>query len=257
MKPHLVLVHSFPTNSVLLHGLEEFLSDFFTVHFIDLPGFHKNVPSLTGGITLKKFSNYFDQKIKELDVDEYIVGGVSFGFLVVNNAKLDKRCKAVLAMEPFVNTKCLNISFWTQKKYLAITGLLRLIHLFHLEKPIWESRWFNNYLQKESDYPKERVDTIIKHIDSRTFFAVTSLLMNYKKDLKFHDLPYFLVGNFADKTIDFDKTTEFFVKNLHELHITSEPIDHYPKDLTKTYFKTRIPKEHIGRMLMCIQGSEK
>lgn len=79
-----MLVHSFPTNSVLLHGLEEFFADFFTVHFIDLPGFHKNNPKHKGSVTLKKFSNYFDQQIAELDADEYIVGGISFGFLVFN-----------------------------------------------------------------------------------------------------------------------------------------------------------------------------
>jgi pimeloyl-ACP methyl ester carboxylesterase len=256
MKPHLLLVHSFPTNSVLLHGLEEFLSDFFTVHFVDLPGFHKNNPPFVGDITLKKFSNYFDEKIAELDVDEYIVAGVSFGFLVINNARLDKRCKAVVAMEPFVNTTCLNIPFWRQKKYIAISGLLKLVHFLHLEKRIWASNWFNEYLQKESDYPKERVDTIIKHIDPRTFFAVTNLVMHYQKNPKFHNLPYFLIGNFADKTINFDRTVEIFIKNLHELHIASEPIDHYPKDLTKSYFKTRIPGEHIQRMLACIEGGE-
>ena len=255
MKPHLLLVHSFPTNSILLHGLEEFLSDYFTVQFIDLPGFHKNSPPFTGEITLKKFSNYFDQKIAELDVKEYVVGGVSFGFLVINNAKLDKRCKAVLAMEPFINTRCLNISLFDKEKYKAISQLLKLIHSLSLEQHIWESDWFNKYLQDESDYPKERVDTIIKHIDSRTFFAVTKLLLTYKGNPIFHKLPYFLVGNFADKTINFDKTVEFFLKNLHELHIASEPIDHYPKELTKNYFKTRIPSEHIERMLACIEGS--
>ncbi len=253
-KPHLVLVHSFPTNSILLQGLTEFLSDFFTVHFIDLPGFHKNSPPTKGKISLKKFSNYFDQKILELNLDQYIVGGISFGFLVVNNAKLDSKCKAVLAMEPFVNTKCLNISFWTQKKYLMITAVLKLVSMLKLEKRIWESNWFNEYLQKESDYPRDRVDTIINSIDSRTFFSVTSLLLNYTKNPKFHKLPHFLIGNFADKTINFDSVVEIFIKSLHELHIASEPIDHYPKDLTKNYFKTRIPKEHIDRMLACIEG---
>ncbi len=182
-KPHLVLVHSFPTNSILLHGLTEFLSDFFVVHFIDLPGFHKNSPPSKGRITLEKFSKYFDQKISELKVDQYIVGGVSFGFLVVNNAKLDHRCRAVLAMEPFVNTECLNISFFAQKKYLLITFLLRIVSFLNLEKVIWKSDWFNKYLQKESDYSKDRVDTIIDSIDARTFFAVTSLLLNYKNKL--------------------------------------------------------------------------
>ena len=253
-KPHLLLVHSFPTNSVLLYGLEEFLSDFFAVHFVDLPGFHSDSPPLNGSISIKKFSNYFDKKISELDVSEYIVGGVSFGFLVVNNAKLDKRCKAVLAMEPFVNTKCLSISFWKQKKYIAISSVLKLIHLLSLERYIWTSDWFNNYLQKESDYSKERVDTIIKHLDPRTFFAVANLLLTYTKNPKFHSLPHFLIGNFADRTINFDHVVEIFIKNIHELHITSEPIDHYPKDLTKSYFKTRIPYEHIQRMLACIEG---
>ncbi len=254
MKPHLILVHSFPTNSVLLHGLEEFLADFFTVHFIDLPGFHKNSPPLEGKITLKKFSKYLDQQIAALNVAEYIVGGISFGFLVVNNAKLDNRCKAILAMEPFVNTKCLNISILNQQKYLTISTLLKLASTLGLEKQIWESSKFNKYLQKESDYSKERVCTIINQIDCRTFFAVTGLLMTYKKNPKFHNLPHFLIGNFADKTINFDKVVEVFIKNLHELHIASEPIDHYPKDLTKSYFKTRIPEEHIHRMLACIGG---
>ena len=254
MKPHLLLVHSFPTNSVLLHGLEEFLSDFFTVHFIDLPGFHQNSPPCAGKITLKKFSHYFDQKVAELNVDEYIVGGVSFGFLVINNAQLDKRCKAILAMEPFVNTKCLNISPWKQVEYIALAAILRAIHLLKIERRIWESKWFSSYLEKESDYPRERINTIIKHLDARTFFAVTGLLLTYRKNPKFHNLPHFLIGNFADTTINFEHTVEIFIKNLHELHIASEPIDHYPKDLTKSYFKTRIPHEHIERLLACIEG---
>ena len=254
MKPHLLLVHSFPTNSVLLHGLEEFLSDFFTVHFIDLPGFHKNIPPFAGEITLQKFSNYLDQKIAELNVEEYIVGGISFGFLVIDNAKLDQRCKAILAMEPYMNTGCLNISFWKRIVYIAIVALLKLIHLVRLEKRIWRSNWFSKYLQKKSDYPKERVETIIDHIDPRTFFAVMGLLMSYHKNPKFHTLPHFLVGNFEDKTIRFQRVVEIFIKNLHELHIISEPIDHYPKDLTKNYFKARIPSGHIHRMLACIEG---
>lgn len=251
-KPHLVLVHSFPTNSILLHGLEEFLNDYFIVHFIDLPGFHKNVSPCNGRVTLKKFSNYLDKKIEDLDVDEYIVGGVSFGFLVVNNAKLDNRCKAILAMEPFINSKCLNISFFNRKKYVMISLLLRFINIFKFEKKIWKSEQFSRFLQKESGYPEDRIKTIIEHIDPKTFFKITRVLMNYQKKPKFHKLPYFLIGNFADQTINFASVVEIFIKNVHELHITSEPIDHYPKNLTKEYFVTRIPKEDISKMILCI-----
>ncbi|MDO8589773.1 MAG: hypothetical protein Q7R69_00680 [bacterium] len=253
-KPDLLLVHSFPTNSVLLHGLTEFLSDYFTVHFVDLPGFHRDIPPLKWPITVEKFANYLDQKIADLNSDKYVVGGISFGFLVVNKAKLGKNCKAILAMEPFINTECLSIPFWKQRKYALIIGLMKLIHVLGAEDYIWKSKWFNEYLQRQSDYPAERVNIIIEHIDPKTFFSVAATLLNYRKRPKFHLLPHFLIGNFADTTINFDHVVEVFIKNLHELHIASEPIDHYPKTLTKEYFKTRISKEHISRILACIEG---
>lgn len=255
-KPDLILIHSFPTNSVLLHGLEEYLSDFFLVHFIDLPGFHEHSPPFKGVITLKRFSDYLDRKITELQLSEYIVGGVSFGFLVLNNAKLSKECKAVLAMEPFVNVRCLSISYWKQKKYALIAFTLKAIHTVGLENYIWRSNWFHKYLENESNYPKERVDLIINHFDSRTFFAVATLLLRYKQEPKFHNLPHFLIGNFADRTIDFEAVVDIFAGNVRELHIASEPIDHYPRDLTKSYFKTRIPNEHVQRMLGCMRGAK-
>lgn len=254
MKPHLVLVHSFPTNSILLQGLNQFLSDYFTVHFIDLPGFHKNSPPLKGTVTLKKFSNYLDQRITELDADEYIVGGVSFGFLVINNARLDARCKAILAIEPFINSQCLNIPFWKRRIYSVLAVAVKVVSFFQLEKRIWESVRFHNYLQHTADYPIERVLTIIQHLDARTFFSVTRIIMNYRERPKFHALPHFLIGNFADNTINFSAAVEIFIKHLHELHITSVPVEHYPKELTKHYFQTRIPQEHIHRMVACVKG---
>lgn len=248
MKPHLLLVHSFPTNSVLLHGLEEFLSDFFTVHFIDLPGFHKNSPPFNNEVSIENFSNYLDQKISDLDIDEYTVGGISFGFSVVNNAKLDKRCKAILAVEPFVNSKYLNTSYRT-----SLVIMMGLIHFFHIEKLIWESKWFRQYLQKESGYPKERIDMIINHIDPRTFFSVAKLILNYNEEPIFHNLPYFLIGNFEDKTIDFNSIVEVFKKNIQKLKIIAVPIDHYPKDPSKEYFTSKITMEHMHRILAGIE----
>lgn len=253
-KKDLVLVHSFPTNSVLLSGLKDYLDDYFTVHFVDLPGFHKDNPPLKGAITIKKFSDFLEKKIEDLNLKEYVVGGISFGFLVVNNAKLDKNCKAILAMEPYLNIECLNMTFWERKKYILISFILKGMHYFKMENSIWKSKWFASYLQKESDSPKERVSMIIKHIDCHTFFTVMKILLSYTKQPKFHELPYFLIGNFADKTINFDSVVEIFIKNLREIHIASEPIDHYPKNLTKDYFRIRIPAEHISRVIGCMNG---
>ena len=217
-----------------------------------MPGFHKDNPPFGGVISIKRFSHYFDQRIADLDVDEYVVGGVSFGFLVVNEARLDKRCRAILAMEPFLNVDCLNLPFLTREKYIIIATLLKLMRTFGMEQKVWSSNWFNRYLRDELGYPKERLDTIIDNLDAHTFFSVTRLLLTYHKKPVFHDLPHFLIGNFSDKTMNFDMTAEIFLKNLRELHIASEPIDHYPKDLTKAYFETRIPKEHVYRMIECM-----
>ncbi len=254
-KLHLVLVHSFPTNSVLLHGLNEFLADFFTVHFIDLPGFHKNSPSLNGEITIQKFSDQVDYRVTELNIDEYIIGGVSFGFLVANSAKLDERCKAILAIEPFINTDSLNTSLFGRIFNIMLSTLFKLVLLSNNEKRVWESDWFSRLLQKGSNYPRERIASIVEHLDPRTFFSVANLLLHYDKDPIFHNLPYFLIGNFEDKTIDFSSVVEIFQKSLPEFKIFSVPIEHYPQDLTKKYFEERIPKENIHQIIKSIAGN--
>jgi hypothetical protein len=73
--------------------------------------------------------------------------------------------------------------------------------------------------------------------------------MDYQKKPKFHKLPYFLIGNFADQTINFSAVAEIFIENVPELHIISVPIDHYPKNLTKEYFVTRIPKHDMSKII--------
>lgn len=245
MKPHLLLVHSFPTNSILLHGLAEFLSDYFTVHFIDLPGFHRDCPSVDIKKSLDVFSEYFDQRIAELEIDEYIVGGVSFGFTVVNNAKLDKRCKAILAIEPFMGSKYLRASFRIIPLMIAVRGIYALC----IEKPVWKSKWFQQYLQYSSGYPKERIDIIIEHIDPVTFFSVARLMLQYNKEIVFHDLPYFLIGNSEDRTINFSSVVEIFRNNTSQLQVISVPIDHYPVNPSKEYFKSKISSDYIHKIL--------
>lgn len=76
-KNNLVLVHSFPTNSTLLNGFTEFLEDFFNVYFIDLPGFNIDVSPMKD-ISFDNYSKFVENKIKQLQLDNYFLGGVSF-----------------------------------------------------------------------------------------------------------------------------------------------------------------------------------
>ncbi|PSO45454.1 MAG: hypothetical protein BRC25_02260 [Parcubacteria group bacterium SW_6_46_9] len=113
----LVLVHSFPTNSILLSGLVDYLEDYFNLHFIDLPGFTAESPYDGNKITLSHFSEYVEDEIDKLDWDNYIVGGISFGFLVINQADINEnKCQAMIAVEPYLNSKYLHLGFI--KKFL-------------------------------------------------------------------------------------------------------------------------------------------
>ena len=100
-KENLVLLHSFPTNSILLSGYIEYLSDSFNVYFIDLPGFTKAVPPLER-VTFAGYYDFVGRKIKELDLDSYLVEGISFGFAIVNHLNHDRKCKGIIAIEPFI-----------------------------------------------------------------------------------------------------------------------------------------------------------
>jgi hypothetical protein len=154
-----------------------------------------------------------------------------------------------MAIEPFINSKYLNISFLNRKKYFAISLFLSLANKFKLEKKIWRKEIFHKFLQKEFKCSPDSISTIIEHIDPKTFFKVTRILMNYHKNPKFHKLPHFLIGNFTDDMINFASVVEIFVKNVDKLQIISEPVDHFPKNLTKEYFVTMIPKENILKMI--------
>jgi hypothetical protein len=80
--------------------------------------------------------------------------------------------------------------------------------------------------------------------------------MNYDKKMQFHKLPHFLMGNFADDTINFKAVTEAFLKNLHDLYIISTPIEHYPKNMTKTYFKKHISEKDIGKIILFLKSNK-
>ena len=67
-KPHLVLVHSFYANSILLRGLGEFLSDEFHVHFIDLPGFAAHEPPIAE-VSLDGFARHVEARVPALGLE--------------------------------------------------------------------------------------------------------------------------------------------------------------------------------------------
>lgn len=248
MKPHLVLVHSFPTNSILLRGLEEFLSDFFIVHFIDLPGFTKDSKPLEK-ISIDEFSHYLDQQIERITVNEYVVGGISFGFLIATNAHLDRRCRAILAIEPYINATFLRFSFWERQKYRLTFLCIQILGWFHAIQFLWKSKLFELYLRDLTGYTNERVRLMLDCFDPHTFFSVAKLLTTSSKEPRLHALPYFLIGNHTDRTVDFSRTIDFFRERVKNFSFLPVSIEHYPKDLSRSYFQSHIPVTSIQEIL--------
>ena len=144
-KENLFLVHSFPTNSSILKGLVVYLERFFNLYFIDLPGFLNNEEDdRKEKISLDYYSNYISQEIKKHNLDSFMIGGISFGFLVANNAEFDvKKCKAILAIEPYLNISYLNIGF--VKRFLYYHLIDRIIKS-DLEEKIWESPFADEFI---------------------------------------------------------------------------------------------------------------
>ena len=132
VKENIILVHSFPTNSKILNGFKEYLDDYFNVYFIDMPGFVLEKKPLAK-ISIENFSEYLDEEIGRLGLKSYFLGGISFGFLVVNGVKVDSKCKGILAMEPYLNSKMLKMNSGSRLKLLA---LINFINIFFILKVI-------------------------------------------------------------------------------------------------------------------------
>ena len=238
-KENLILIHSFPTNSILLSGYIEYLSDYFNVYFIDLPGFTKAGPPLER-ITFEGYCYFVEGKIKELNLSGYLVEGISFGFAIINHLNYDEKCKGIIAIEPFIGSGSLKINAMTKGLYLFLIQTICSLRLYSL---FWGSQLLVMYLPKLMDYPPETMSIIFEQIDSRTFFETANMILKDHNIYQFHDLPYVLIANKDDRTVNFDYVYETLSRNVTKLLVINTEIDHYPRDTSKAYFKNMVPEE--------------
>ena len=244
-KESIVLINSFYANSILLQGMIEFIQDYYHVHFIDLPGFASHVPPLKR-ISLEEFSSYVEEKISELDLDSYILGGISFGFFIASRASVDQRCRGIVAIIPYTDSGSLQLKF---KKKLIYSIGTRIIDGLSISSWLWKKRSFKKFARWYSIYPEERVDVILDHLDGKTFFRTGRLLLENNKSCQFHDLPTALILSNVDNTLNNDHVLDLFQKNTRDLLVVYTEIDHYPRQLDKKYFKDHFKEENIEKIL--------
>ena len=244
-KENLILTHSFPTNSILLNGLIDYLDDFFNVYFIDLPGFTQQVPPLKK-VELEGFYKYASDKVAEFNLPHFIAGGISFGFLVMNNVKYDERCKGILAIEPFMGGPSLKMDTKKRARYNFLIGLVSTLRVYD---PVWKSKWLRVNLPKLRHYPPGTIDVMLDEIDGRTFIEVGKLLLSEPAHREFQNRPYVLIGNPEDRTVNFPYIEQTMREGVDRLLVITTDLEHFPKDTSKAYFQSKIPGDLMNRVL--------
>ncbi|MEK7595801.1 MAG: alpha/beta hydrolase [Patescibacteria group bacterium] len=240
-KYNLILIHSFPTNSLILGGLTAFLSKFFAVYFIDLPGFVRKVPPLET-ISVNGFSEYLAKEIQKLKLEKYILGCISFSFCVVCKMKVDESCRAILAITPFINKNSFLMDTTTSLKLFSFTELIKLLNVYDL---LWKKSILTNFFKFRNPLILE---TIFTEMDPKTFVDTANLLFSYNQSA-WLDKPTLLITSDNDKRLSTDFTKKMFVKNVKDLLIVQTELDHFPKDISEKYFEKEIKKEALDKIL--------
>jgi len=250
-KPNLVIIHSFPTNSTILAGLYDYLADFFIVYPIDLPGFTSGIKPLEV-VNLESYANYLKREITRLEIQDYWVGGVSFGFLVANMMGTHKHCRGVLAIEPYLGSENLKIPLFRKLFYVLSIKIIEVGNAFYR---VWHNPFIQKYLLMGSSARfDKKIKKILDVMDARTFFETAKILLtSHETDCKLHEIPYILVINKGDGSIRADRIISRFALDVDDLLIAHTTAEHYPETITKEYFEKRIDKKEVDKILEFVQ----
>ena len=253
-KPNLVIIHSFPTNSHILAGLYDYLTDFFNIYPVDLPGFNVNLKPLET-ISLIGYSNFLKNEIERLKLESYWVGGVSFGFSVANMVGDHKGCKGILAIEPYLGSENLKISNTRKILYLLAIKLIEIGNSFYR---VFHSPFIQKYLLMGSSASlDEKLKKILDTMDAKTFFETAKILLtSHEVDCKLLSVHYILVINKTDGSIRADRIISRFAYEVDDLLIAHTTAEHYPETITKEYFEKRIEKKEVDKIFEFIQKYE-
>lgn len=244
LRENLVLVHSFPTNSVLLEGFSEFLAPHFAVHWVDLPGFTSAEPP-SRNATLESFASHFDRRVAALALPRYIAGGISFGFAVVSLAAPDPACRGILALEPYLGWEFLQMG---SVKRHALLALAKVVLGLNLHGRFLESPLFGLLATRKGDIPPAVIQTIQEQIDGETFFRTLQVVLGTRGPVPIRRLPHALLVNPQDSTIDAKRVISRFCAEVPDLLVVETAVPHFPRDLSSESFSRFLPQTDISRV---------
>ena len=243
----LILVHSLSSNRATLAGLIEFLSCFYDVHLIELPGFSRLVPPCEI-VSLAAFATFVQEQIEKLHLRTYVLAGISFGFLVVNTCTPTAECKGILAVSPFIGTFTLRR---TRPIRLLLRSVISLLLALELEEAVWNSMPFRTLLRISRR--RARYECLVEQIDPRTYLTLCRLLLGWDTRPRFHDLPYVLFINRHDRTLKAERVIREFKRGAQRLLVLHHEVEHSPVMLSAQHFSSRIDARDFDRIAEFLQ----
>jgi len=94
-------------------------------------------------------------------------------------------------------------------------------------------------------------------MDGRTFFETAKNILNCNDSLCFQRIPYALIINKGDRTIDYDFSMKIFRSKINDLLIVHSESDHYPVHIEESYFMSAFPKDEIDRIIAFFNSKDK
>jgi esterase/lipase len=245
VKTDFILINGFASNKNLIKGLSSYINEFFNVHIIDLPGHGKNAETIDK-ISINNIVKYVDGKISNLKLKpNYIIGGISFGFLIASGSKAIKKSKAIIAIEPYLDSTKLRMGEFEGK---VMAEIIKIICKTNNYKTIWDSKFLREILKRRG-YKQRIVEVILDTIDPKSFFEIAKILLTHNKKIKFYNKPYILIINKEDELLNAEKEIIEFTEKANKLLVIHTKSPHVPEKPTKTHFKKHLSEVQIKRAI--------
>jgi hypothetical protein len=120
---------------------------------------------------------------------------------------------------------------------------------------LWRSPMFRRLFPALADsIPAKSVDIVLNEIDGRTFFETADLLLNNQERAVFQNLPYVLVINKDDETLNYECVHNTFRDHARRLFVIHTAVEHHPRNPSKTYFQERIPADGNLNAMRFVHG---
>lgn len=244
-KENFIIVSGYNTNSILLKNFITYLQRFYNVYFLDLPGFiSEKKPILHSSID--ELVAFVEKEINKTSFNTFILGGISFGFYLANKVKIDKRCKAIFGVEPYVGEKSL-VFGEAQKK--AADAFFTMLSKSEISTKAWKNKHFHMFLSLFTKRPIEEIEEVMKEVNDKSFFETGRLILEEHAVSTFHDIPYLLAINRDDDILNAAYVISLFKENAKELFIIPTTNEHYPKDMSISYFEEHIPSDTVYKSI--------